>query len=200
MIIADEELIKNFLEKDDEKALEVLILRYLKPLYNFVLQLTGDGKAAEDIVQEVFVKVWKKADSFDLDKKFSTWIYAIAKNATFDHFKKKKTLPFAAFENEDGTNALENIEDQAILHPNALLERMDDVRNVHELLNTLSPKLKTILLLHHKQGFSLVEIAEILGTPSNTIKSNYRRALIFLKKTSSLGSANEDAPRTIPAA
>ena len=182
--ISDEMLVKNYLE-NDQKALEVLVYRYLRPLYNFVLQLVGDGQVAQDLVQEVFVKVWKHAKSFDQKKKFSTWIYAIAKNATIDYLKKKKALPFSAFENENGFNILENIEDQTILHSNALLQKMDNAKEVEEYLNSLSPQLKTILLLHHQQGFSLIEIAEIMKTPANTIKSKYHRALIFLRSLSS---------------
>ena len=179
-IKTDEKLVENFL-KGDESALEMLIDRYLKSLYNFSLQLVGDGQVAEDIVQEVFVKAWKNLTSFDLNKKFSTWIYAIAKNTAYDYLKKKKTIPFSSFENEQGDNALENIEDCAMLHSHELLQRMDDAQAVRKYLSTLSPQAKTILLLHHEQGFSLVEIAQIMGAPANTTKSKYRRAISSLR-------------------
>jgi RNA polymerase sigma-70 factor (ECF subfamily) len=146
------------------------------------------------------VKVWKNIAKYNETKKFSTWIFAIAKNTAYDFLKKKKTLPFASFENEEGVNVLENIEDQTMLHSQALLQKMDNVKDAEEYLNSLSPQLKTILLLHYKQGFSLVEIAEILGAPTNTIKSKYRRAMLSLRNVYSSKSANnEDAPETSPA-
>jgi len=202
MVKTDEKLMENFLA-GDEKSLELLIDRYLKPLYGFVLQLVGDGNVAQDIVQEVFVKAWKHANSFNMDKKFSTWLYAIAKNTAYDFLKKKKTIPFSAFENSNGQNMLEFIEDQTALHSSTLLQKMDDTKEAQEYLQSLKPELRTILVLHHKQGFSLVEIAEIMKSPANTVKSKYRRAIFFLKKiklsTSSSVASKNVAPETNPA-
>ena len=180
MVISDEELIKIFLE-NDEKALEALFSRYSKPLYNFAFQLVGDLPVAEDIVQEVFVKTWKHAASFDQKKKFSTWIFAIAKNAAYDYLKKKKSLPFSSFENEQGNSILDNVIDETILYSNSLLQKMDNEKEVQSFLSKLSPQIRTIVLLHHQQGFSLVEIAEIMGSSVNTIKSKYHRSLLFLR-------------------
>jgi RNA polymerase sigma-70 factor, ECF subfamily len=176
----DEQLVARYIS-GDEQALEALVDSYLKPLYNFTFRLVGDSAAAEDIVQEVFVKVWKNIAKYEADKKFSTWIFAIAKNTAYDWLKKKKSIPFAAFEKEDGTNLLEYVEDETILHSHALLQKMDDAKNAQEFLNSLSPQNKTILLLHHKHGFALSEIAEIMGHSNNTIKSKYRRAILSLR-------------------
>jgi len=176
----DEQLVAQFIG-GDEQALSALIDRYLKPLFNFTLQLVKDNQVAEDIVQEVFVKVWKNLDKYNADKKFSTWIFAITKNAAYDWLKKKKSIPFAAFEKEDGTNLLEYVEDETILHSQALLQKMDDAKSAQEFLNALSPQNKTILLLHYQQGFALAEIAQIMGHSPNTIKSKYRRAILSLR-------------------
>lgn len=192
----DEKLVGDFIA-GEEKALEALVDRYLKPLYGFVFQFVKDESAAQDIVQEAFVKMWGSINSFDCEKKFSTWIFAIAKNTAFDHLKKKKTVSFSAFENWEGENILECIEDEKILHSWALLEKMDNEKDVQEFLDALSPQLRTILFLHHTQGFSLSEIAEILGEPQNTTKSKYRRAIISLReKFSSRNSAIKIAPES----
>lgn len=191
--MTDEQLVGKFLD-GDQQALKDIIEKYLKPIYNFIFQLTKDSSASEDIVQDVFVKVWSNLESFEKEKKFSTWLYAIARNTAYDYLKKKKTLVFSVFENGEGFNILENIEDETILHSNALFQRIDNANEAEKYLNSLSPQLKTILLLHHQQGFSLVEIAEILGASNNTIKSKYRRALIFLKKSAS----SDVAPKIFP--
>jgi len=181
MKYSDEQLVKQFLS-GDEKAFEKLVEKYLKPLYNFIFQLVHDKETANDITQDVFVKIWKSMSSYDSQKKFSTWIFTIAKNTTFDFLKKKKTVPFAAFENESGENFLEFIEDESIPYSNELLRIIDEKKDVANFLDSLSPQMKTVLLLHHKHGFSLVEISEIMGHPQNTIKSKYRRAIMFLRE------------------
>ena len=86
---SDKQLIINYL-KGDEKSLELLIQSYLKPIYSFVYRCTGNTQDAEDVTQEVFVKVWRNLKKFDQRKSFKTWIFAIAKNTAFDHLKKRK--------------------------------------------------------------------------------------------------------------
>jgi RNA polymerase sigma-70 factor (ECF subfamily) len=181
MQYSDEQLVQQFLA-GDEKAFEKLVEKYLKPLYNFIFQLVRDKDTANDITQDVFVKIWKKISLFDEQKKFSTWIFAIAKNTAFDFLKKKKTVPFTAFENENGENFLEFIEDKSIPHSDELLRLIDEKKDVANFLDSLSPQMKTVLLLHHVHGFSLAEISEIMGHSHNTIKSKYRRAIIFLRE------------------
>jgi len=91
--ISDNEIVRKYL-KGDEEALEVLIKRYLKPIYSFVYKNIGDSEAAEDIAQETFVKMWKNLKKFDKQKKFSAWLFTIAKNASVDFLRRKKTAPF----------------------------------------------------------------------------------------------------------
>lgn len=177
---SDEQLVLQFLA-GDEKAFEVLVEKYLKPLYNFIFRLVRDKEAANDIIQDVFVKVWKNLSSYESQKKFSTWIFAVAKNAAFDFLKKKKAIPFSAFENADKGNILEYIEDETILHSHELLQKMDNKKEAEEMLASLPVQTRTILLLHHVHGLTLVEIAEIMGHSRNTIKSKYRRTIIFLR-------------------
>ncbi len=95
---SDQKLIANYLA-GDEKSLEILINRYLRPIYSFVYRHVGNGEVAEDITQEVFVKVWRNLKKFDQNKSFKTWIFTIAKNTSFDFFKKKKAIPFSELEN-----------------------------------------------------------------------------------------------------
>lgn len=181
MTTSDEQLVAQYLA-GNSAALEALVSKYLRPLYNFVFQLVKDTSAAEDIVQDTFLKAWKNFDRFEANKKFSTWIFAIAKNTAFDWLKKKKSPSFSALENEEGESWLENIADEKILSNENLLARFDSEKNVQEVLDELTPKMRTVLLLHHKYGFSLVEIAQIMQTPHNTLKSKYRRTLGELRK------------------
>ena len=180
MANTDEKLVEDFIG-GDEKALEELVDHYLKPIYNFVYQLTRDQSASEDITQDVFVKVWQSISSFDKSKKFSTWIYAIAKNTSLDWLKKKKSFSFSVFEKDDGASFLEYIEDEKSLSSQEILAAIDARNDAADLLRRLSLPLQTILLLHLKHGFSFVEIGTIVGQPTNTVKSKYRRAILELR-------------------
>jgi RNA polymerase sigma-70 factor (ECF subfamily) len=165
----------------DKKSLEVLIGRYLKPLYGFVYRMTEGSHDTEDIVQEAFVKAWKKLKSFDPEKSFKVWVFAIAKNTAIDHLRKKKHLSFAEFDDEEGKNWIEEtFEDSAPLPPE-LFERKQLKRELGDAMGKLSAKSRMAVLLHYQDGMTFGEIGEVLGEPLDTVKSRVRRALMALK-------------------
>jgi len=178
---SDQKLIANYLA-GDEKSLEVLINRYLKPIYSFVYRYVGNGEAAEDITQEVFVKVWRNLKKFDQNKSFKTWIFHIAKNTSFDFLKKKKAIPFSEFENEEGENKLiEKLADPTPL-PSKLLEQVGIEEMLNVAINQLASKYRMVLFLRCNDHFTFREIAETLGESINTIKTRYRRGIAILRK------------------
>jgi len=180
MEISDKKLIQDFL-RGDEQSFAVLVNRYLKMVYNFLYQITKDRNILDDLTQETFLKAWKNLKKFDTEKNFKTWLFTIAKNTALDYFKKKKTVPFAWFENDEGYNKLENIEDEE-KNLEELIGKKELEKNLEEKLNQLSADYRLLLLLRYKDGFSLQEIGDILGRPYNTIKSQHQRALASLKK------------------
>jgi len=176
----DEQLIADYLE-GDEKALEALIKRYLKPIYSFVYRFAGDAQVVEDITQEIFVKVWRNLKKFDQSKRFKPWIFTIAKNTCLDWQKKKRAVPFSVLDNEGELSFVETIKDPTLL-PNELLERQDIIATLNKALENLSSKYRMVLFLRYNDHFNFREIAEVLGESINTVKSRHRRALILLKK------------------
>jgi RNA polymerase sigma-70 factor, ECF subfamily len=200
----DKNLVENFLAGDDS-AFESLLKRYLKPIYNFLYQLTGDRSALPDLTQITFIKAWKNLRRFDPRRSrfatlrgrqnkslapyrtegsgsgFKVWLFAIAKNTAYDHFKKKKTLPFSFFENNEGHNKLEEIEEDKLL-PDEILERQDIIRELEEKLKELPKNYRIILLMRYKDDLTITEISEIIGVPYNTLKSRHQRALAALRK------------------
>lgn len=178
---SDQELISICLNGDSE-SLEILIRSYLKPIYSFVYRYVGNSQDAEDITQEVFVKVWRNLKKFDQNKSFKTWVFAIAKNTAIDFLKKKKTIPFSEFENEEGGNLItDTLADPSPL-PQELLEKASMAQMLNLAMEKLSPKYRMVLFLRYNDHFNFREIAESLGEPLNTIKSRHRRALVILKK------------------
>jgi RNA polymerase sigma-70 factor (ECF subfamily) len=177
---SDKQLIADYF-MGDEKSLEVLIRRYLKPIYNFNFRFVGNSQDAEDITQEVFVKVWRNLKKFDKNKKFKSWIFTIAKNTCLDWQKKRRAIPFSVLDSEGGSSFAENIKDPAPL-PNELLEKKNITVVLNKALEALSPKYRMVLFLRYNDHFTFREIAEILGESLNTIKSRHRRGIALLKK------------------
>ncbi len=191
MIETDEQLVSAYLRGNDA-AFTVLVDRYMKHLYHFARQLVGENQAAEDIVQDTFLKAWKNLKRFDRTKSWKTWIFAIAKNTAYDALKKKKTLPFSSFKNEAGLNMLENTPLDEV-HPDELLDRELTVQTLDQGLQQLHPDHRVILVLRYQDDFSLHEIATILKEPYNTVKSRHQRALRSLKQVLKRSNASESS-------
>ncbi len=177
----DEQLVTNYL-KGDEESLEILIKRYLKPIYSFTFRFIGNGQEVEDITQDVFIKIWRNLKKFDKNKKFKTWIFAIAKNACLDWQKKKRAIPFSELEYRNKDRFfVENIPDTDLLL-NQMLERIDVVNFLNKALEVLSPKYRMVLFLRYNDHFTFREIAESLGESIDTIKTRHRRGIAILRK------------------
>ncbi len=184
----DEKLVSDYLAGDEE-SLEIIIKHYLKPIYGFVFRYAGNQADAEDIAQNVFVKMWRQLKKFDTKKNFKVWLFTIAKNTALDFLKKKKAVPFSAFEDKEGNNFLANtLADPAPL-PQEIFERQE----LGQLLNSAIKKLplayQEVLSLHYQNQLTFQEIAEILSEPLNTVKSRHHRGVIMLR------DFLEDAPK-----
>ncbi len=134
----DKQLIADYL-KGDERSLEILIKRYLRPIYNFAFRQINDIAEAEEIVQDVFVKVWKNLNKFKDNKKFRPWLYKIAKNTSLDFLKKKSAIPFSYLDLETD-NKFDNIKNNSIKSPADIFEQSF-------LANKLSMVIKTFLVV-----------------------------------------------------
>lgn len=169
----DNKLIQQYL-KGDEKSLEILIEKYLKLIYGFVYKNVGNSENAQDITQEIFVKVWKNIRKFDQKKSFKPWIFQIAKNTAIDFMRKKKSIPFSKFENEKGQNVL--LENMASTKFN-LLDSLNTKKILVVAMQGLNDKEQKIINLRHEQGMSFKEISEVFKESINTVKSRYRRVI-----------------------
>lgn len=174
----DKKLIQQYLN-GEAQSLDFLIGRYLKLIYGFVYKNVGSEADAEDITQEVFVKVWKNLKKFDQKKNFKPWIFQIAKNTAIDYLRKKKSIPFSKFENEKGQNLLV---DNIASAPLNLIEKLSDKKVLATAMQVLNDKERKVVSMRHIEGMSFGEIAEISGEPVNTVKSRYRRGIMNLRK------------------
>ncbi|MDD5431032.1 MAG: RNA polymerase sigma factor [Candidatus Pacebacteria bacterium] len=176
----DSQNIEEYLN-GNENALELVIERYFRAVYSFVYRLVGNKQDANDIAQEVFVKVWKNIKKYKTSQKFKAWLFAIAKNTSIDWLRKKKEEVFSEFENEDGESVLENnLIDPAPL-ADKIIARAEKAKSLEKLLEKLPINYRAVLVLKYEEGFTFEEIGEVLEKPLNTVKSQYRRALIALR-------------------
>jgi RNA polymerase sigma-70 factor (ECF subfamily) len=178
---SDEQLVKLAID-DNKEALEVLVARYLKLVYNFAYRYVRNSDDAEDITQDVFVKIWRNLHKFDQTKKFKPWLYQIIKNTALDLLKKKSAIPFSNFDREEGDNWLEEhlvdeFQQTDIKAENTLLSD-----KLSGAIGKLTPKYAEVVSLHHQKDLNFREIAELNNESINTVKSRYRRALSLLKK------------------
>ena len=185
MVSTDEEIITKYLDGEDD-ALNLLIQRYIKSIYNFVYRYTKNSQDAEDITQDVFILVWKHMKKFDGQKSFRAWIFTIARNSSLNWIKKKKPVLFSQLqalssEDEVFSDCTFDIADESVISIEEAMDTLIRNRHVKDAMETLSPQYQNILSMRIDDGFTFQEIADVLDQPINTIQSNYRRALLKLK-------------------
>ncbi|MDO8676334.1 MAG: RNA polymerase sigma factor [Candidatus Azambacteria bacterium] len=178
--LSDEQLVELYLTGDRE-ALNLLIRRYLRPIFNLALKYAKDQAAADDLAQEVFVKVWKKIKKYNKQYKFKNWLYAIAKNTCLDYFKKNKVVVFSDLGGADGL-LFERLIKETSVSAQAEYELADEAAAINSAVDELPKKYRETIKLHYLGGYKFREIAARLKQSIETVKSRNRRALARLKK------------------
>jgi RNA polymerase sigma-70 factor (ECF subfamily) len=181
----DEEIILKYLDGEDD-ALDLLIQRYIKSIYNFVYRYTKNSHNAEDITQDVFILVWRHIKKFDGRKSFRAWIFTIARNTSLNWIKKKKPVLFSelqaiSLQDDDPSKDLFDIADESIGSMEEALDVLIRNKHVKDAIETLSPQYQNILSMRIDGGFTFQEIADVLDKSINTVQSDYKRALLKLK-------------------
>ena len=185
--VADEVLMMRF-QAGDKSAFAVLVRRHKTALYNFILRLVRSTSAAEDLAQDVFVKIVQSAADFKHESRFSTWAYAIARNICIDHlrkmaFRQHASLDQAQGEAQDGPTLLDRTMDH---HPTAAVERTaigNEVgKRIVRCVEALPEEQREVFLLREVANLQFKDIAEITKVPENTVKSRMRYALERLQE------------------
>lgn len=171
----------------DLRAFEALVRRYERWVYTLALRMVGDRAEAEDLAQEVFLKVYTGLAGFRGASRFSTWLYAIASHQCLDHraARDRRPVPFSSLRGSgsasgDPPDSAERIADRA---PRAdeMLERREAALQVRAALSGLTDDHRLILILREIQGLSYDEIAESLGESVGTVRSRLSRARAALR-------------------
>ena len=177
------ELLKRFAD-GDEDAFAAVLARWEKPLINFIYRLIPERTEAEDVAQEVFLKVAGAAAGLSRQAKFSTYLYRIAYNLAIDRLRRRKVRAAGASfvsldesaENADGENFNRQVPDPADLPADLLRERLETKRSVETALAELPENQRTAIMLKVYEDRSYTEIAEILGVSIPSVESLLFRA------------------------
>jgi RNA polymerase sigma-70 factor (ECF subfamily) len=177
--ITDEILIAAY-KNGDEASFEKLVSRNIAYTYSFVVRFVGDASAAEDIVQESFVKAWKHLKRYNpAEARFRTWLMRIVRNTAIDYLRKKKEVVFSSLEESSGDVAMAIPSDE--LTAEELFAHTEDVTKLERAIRRLAPPYREVILLYREGSMTFEELGSMLATSPNTIKSRYRRALEALR-------------------
>ena len=148
-------------QKGDERAFSIIVRMYEQPVYNYVVRLVGDRSLAEDLTQEVFVRVYQGLPSFSLRSRFTTWLFQVTKNRVLDELRARDRRPRAVVSLDD-IQPLEALD--------APIERTEAIQAVWSAVENLNPDLKMALLLRDVVGLAYTEIADSLEITLATVK------------------------------
>src|SRR5687767_6726932 len=163
----------------EERAFSELVNRYQTRLLNFIYRTIGDRDRAEDLVQEVFIRVYRHLHRFDRSRKFSTWVYTIASNLAKNELRNRSRNPLVLFQTMQGSTD----DEERPLQFEDTTSRPDDLfrkRHLRELVEDTVAKLpehhRQVFVLRELEGKSYEEIAEITDCNLGTVKSRLNRA------------------------
>ncbi|HEX6240750.1 MAG TPA: RNA polymerase sigma factor [Polyangiales bacterium] len=176
---SDEQLVGLY-ARGELSAMGVLVARYQKPLFTFLVRMNGDRARAEDLLQEAFLRMIEHAETFEGSARLKTWLYRIARNLCIDEMRRQRHRRHASLDAEQSS------EDERTLHDRiaASAPQSDRTAVSHQLsqsmvsaIGRLPDDQREVFLLRQVHALQFKEIAEITAVSENTVKSRMRYAL-----------------------
>lgn len=169
----DKDIIE-YIIKGNTGAFSEIVKRYKGAVYSLCYRMVRNKEEAEDLSQEVFVKVYKNLTKYNPEYKFSTWILRIATNTTIDHLRKNKVEILPLNEDIKDREKVESAEDVFLIG--------DDNSRVEKAIADLSIEFRTLILQYHYYGLSYKEIAEGMQLPMSKVKNRLHRGRSLLRE------------------
>ncbi len=172
-------------QRGDRDAFTELVGKYQKPIYNFILRTVRDETEAEDLTQTTFVQVWKSAQRYRVNAKFSTWLYTIARNLCLNEIRRRSRHPADSLDATapgDDDQPLRQFEDTRLFSPPDAMLHGELEQKIEEAVAGLPEKQRTAILLCRQDELSYEEIAEVVGCSVSATKSLIHRARETLKE------------------
>ena len=174
------------LAQGDENALADLYRRWAKPLLNFLYGMCGDRTLAEDLLQEVFLRVWRAAPRYQPTAKYSTWLFQIARNHWLNEREKRMRRPrpmsLAGGPEDDGGSSGISVADPSVRRPDRAAEDRELKDRIDAAVARLPERLRDVWVLGAAQGLPYQEVASILDVPVGTVKSRMFQAVRVLRE------------------
>lgn len=177
---------------NDGTAFNEVVSRYKDKVYNYLYRMMGNAADAEDLTQEVFVRLYTSLGSFRNQASLNTWLFRIAGNLCIDYFRRSKKHRAVAYsldepiggEARDGTDGAASAREIAdhTYEPHRLMEQQEMSQQIQIALSGLPEKLRAVLLLHDIEGMPYEEIAQVVGCPLGTVKSRLFNARLQLRQ------------------
>jgi RNA polymerase sigma-70 factor, ECF subfamily len=168
--------------RGDARAFEDLVARYEGALYRLAWRMLRDGEEAHDVVQETFLRVFRALDTYDQNRKFSTWILRIATNLCIDRYRRRhmRLVSIDASEEDDERRPIVLVDSGP--RPDASHGQLSVAELLDRFVGRLPPIYRAIIELRYKRALAYEEIAEVLGVPLGTVKARLHRAHRYLKQ------------------
>jgi RNA polymerase sigma-70 factor (ECF subfamily) len=179
VLSGDEKLVERCLQGDDS-AWETIVNSFGRRVYNLSYRYTSRRDEAEDLTQEIFIRVYQNLKSYRSDAgTFQNWVLKVGRNLIIDHYRQTRRFQQAA-----GTEEMEtmNLKDDKLPNPHRAVEQLEASRFLRDGLQALSPELKEAIILRDLEGMAYQEIAELLSIPEGTVKSRINRGRLELAK------------------
>ena len=179
MLSGDGKLVDRCLQGDDA-AWELVVTTYTRKIYNLSYRYTSRRDLAEDLTQDIFIRVYQNLKSFRMEAgSLQNWILKVGRNLIIDHYRQTRR-----YQKTGGSDELETmaLEDHKVPSPLRSVEQSEAAKFLQEGLGALSPELKEAVILRDLEGMAYQEIAEILSIPEGTVKSRINRGRIELAK------------------
>ncbi len=175
------ELVKEFVE-GDQLAFAELMRRYRKKLYSIAFQMLQNHLDADEVVQETFVRIYKRRKELDNVNYFSTFLTRIATNYSIDLLRKRKSRRGVTEDTSTLPGHIQLDLAKRIKTPQQEFENKKLMEEIYKALEHLPPKQRTTILLHDIEGYSKTEIANVFDCPEATVRSNLHIARTKLRK------------------
>lgn len=179
----DEELLAAY-QQGDAGAFELLLRRHRAPLFTFLLRMLGDRERAEDLAQETFLRIVKGAQAWEHRARFQTWLFTIARNLCVDASRRDRFRRAESLDQtgpDDGPSMVDSVPGREI-DPARGAESARLRPLLQKALLSLPHEQREVFVLREQAGMPFKEIAELVGTNENTVKSRMRYALEGLRK------------------
>lgn len=182
MSVDEADLIRRCLA-GDERAYRDLVERFERPVFSLALRMVRRVEDAEDLTQETFVRMFRALDRYDPTRPFPAWLFTIATRLCIDHLRRKRLAPISLTQvgPEDDEEYTIEVADPG-LGPELTTSHAEEERRTRDLIDSLPPHYRIVVLLRHQQDLSYDEIAEALHLPLGTVKARIHRAREILKQ------------------